>query len=38
MSGEIIIGAVVITASNVVSLVLGIFVGRALWRKETRKW
>lgn len=38
MATEMIIAAVVILASNVVSLMLGVLVGRALWKKEGRRW
>ena len=38
MTTEMMIAAVVITAANVTSLVLGVFVGKALWMKEDRRW
>lgn len=38
MITEMIIAAAVILASNIVSLMLGVFVGKALWKKEGRKW
>ena len=38
MTTEMFIVAAVIAASNVASLILGMLVGRALWKKEGRKW
>jgi hypothetical protein len=38
MAPEIIIAGIVIAASNIASLVLGMLVGRALWKTDVRKW
>ncbi len=38
MTTEMIIAAAVILASNVISLMLGVLVGRVLWKKEGREW
>ena len=38
MATEMIIAAIVIAASNITSLILGILVGRALWKTDVREW
>ena len=38
MVTEMIIAAIVIAASNITSLMLGILVGRALWKTDVKKW